>query len=72
MARYRIYQFNIGGHVTATKAVDCTNDDEAIRASDQWDDDAPLQEVCLGGRRIISNTIRPTRKRAGRMTWPRL
>jgi hypothetical protein len=34
MARYRIYQFNIAGHVTATRAVECTSDDEAIRASD--------------------------------------
>jgi hypothetical protein len=71
MARYRIYQFNIAGHVTATKAVECTNDDEAIRASDQWGDDAPLQEVWLGGRRITRTSIRSTGKRAGRLTWPR-
>jgi hypothetical protein len=72
MARYRIYQFNIAGHVTATRAVECTSDDEAIRASDQWDEDAPLQEVWLGGRRITRTSVRSTRKRAGRMSVSRL
>ena len=52
MAQYRIYQFDMKGHVTTVRSVDCPSDREAAKAAIRFETDDASLEVRLGGRCI--------------------
>ncbi len=70
MPRYRIYQFDLKGHVKAARIVDCTSDEEAVSASVPFQT-APSIEVWLGSRCIRRTSLRAIPRQASRMRWPR-
>ena len=71
MARYRIHQFDAQDHVTNSDAVDCSNDEEALRLFANVPIRNHAIELWLGRRLVQRHSTPAPRKQIVRMAWPR-